>query len=690
MSDYTHDIFTKSVKYLKGVGPRYENILSKKNIQTVFDLITFFPRDYEDRTKILKISEALEKQDSNAVVFAEVIDITTFTFQFNRKPLLIITDGSMLAEVPFYGGRLPANIEKGGKLYITGKFLRGMRGKVQCRVTEIELPSENPISYGKIVPIYPLTEGLSQKKLRMLIVSELTQFEKNMKYDIPFVIKKKYRLKSFMESVLEMHFPTSFEALKEAKESLIFDEFLTFQFIHLSERRPNILVKTKRYSSLNMFNRVKENIPFTLTKDQITSLDEIVDDMMSEKQMFRLLQGDVGSGKTIVALLSSLIAVESGFQVAFLAPTEILAIQHYNTFKNILKMFEKEVKVDLLTSSIKDAEKGYILKRLREGNCDILIGTHSILYDDIVFKNLSYAIVDEQQRFGVGQRDKLLSKGKNVDYLLMTATPIPQSLALTLFGELDLSTIKTMPANRKSVLTKYKEMYERDHCYKFLVSRVLKGEQGYVVFPLIEDLDKNYITLLSEYERAKHTYFENVNVEVIHGKMKDNEKEYIMERFVKGEIKVLFSTTVVEVGIDNPNATVMIVEGAERFGLSQLHQLRGRVGRGDKTGYCYLILHSDLTDSIKERINTICESTDGFKIAERDLEIRGSGEFLGERQSGMPDFKLGNIIKDKDVMRKAKDEMRDILKDGESKESFYKDNAYFIMKANYLKDYIKE
>ncbi|MEI0564739.1 ATP-dependent DNA helicase RecG [Brachyspira pulli] len=689
-NDYSKDIFTKSIKYSKGVGPKYAEILSKKGIITLYDLIFFFPRTYEDRRKTLKLHEALENNDKTCVVYVEVIDISSFTFQYRNKPLVIVTDGIAVCEVPIYGGRLPAGVAKGAKLYLTGKFVRGSRGKLQCRMTEFEKPSSNALSYGKIVPIYPLTEGLSQKKLRTLIVDELVSFEKNMKYDIPSIIKKKYRLKSFVASVMEMHFPTSFEALSEAKESLIFEEFLTFQYIHLIERRPNILIKEKRYDSSNLLEKVKSSLTFELTPDQLSAIEEIKKDLFSEKQMFRLLQGDVGAGKTIVAFLTALIPAEAGFQTAFLAPTEILALQHYNNFKKIIKLagLEDTIKVDILTASVSQSERGYLLKRLREGKSNILVGTHSIIYDEVVFKNLSYAIVDEQQRFGVAQRNKLLSKGNNVDYLLMTATPIPQSLALTLFGELDLSIIKSMPSSRKGVLTKYKELYERDHCYKFLKSRIAKGEQGYIVFPLIENNDSSFITLSSEFQRAKETYFSDIQIEIIHGKMKDEEKEYIMNRFANGEIKVLFSTTVIEVGIDNPNATTILIEGAERFGLSQLHQLRGRVGRGDKLGYCYLILHSELNDIIKERINIICETTDGFKISEKDLELRGSGEFLGDKQSGIPDFKLGNIIRDKEIMRKAKDEMRSLLKDEESKKLFYKENEAFILKANYLKERI--
>ena len=689
-NDYTKDIFQKDIKYCKGVGLRYADILSKKNIFTLYDLITFFPRTYEDRTKTLKIFEAIKNEDKNSVVFVEIIDISNFTFQFKKKPLIVVSDGATICEVPIYGGRLPAGVSLGEKLYLTGKFVRGTRGKIQCKMIEFEKPSSNSLSYGKIVPIYPLTEGLSQKKLRTLIVNELITFEKNMKYDIPSSIKKKYRLKNFVSSIMEMHFPKSFEALHEARESLVFEEFLSFQYIHLSERRPNILIKEKRYNSSNLLEKVKSSLGFELTADQNKTIEEIKEDLFSEKQMFRLLQGDVGAGKTIVAFLTALIPCEAGFQTAFLAPTEILALQHFYTFKRIIKNagLEDIIKVDILTSSVNQNERNYLLKRLREGKCNILVGTHSILYDEVVFKNLSYAIVDEQHRFGVSQRNKLLSKGKNVDYLLMTATPIPQSLALTLFGELDLSVIKSMPAGRKGVLTKYKELYERDHCYRFLRSRILKGEQGYIVFPLIENTDSNFITLTSEFERAKKDYFYDMEIEIIHGKMKDIEKEYIMKRFNNGEIKILFSTTVIEVGIDNPNATTILIEGAERFGLSQLHQLRGRVGRGEKLGYCYLIIHSELSEIIKERINIICETTDGFKIAEKDLELRGSGEFLGDRQSGIPDFKIGNIVKDGEIMRKAKDEMRELLKSG--KEEFLKENEIFILKADYLKKSIIE
>ena len=330
-TNYSSDIFIKEIKLLKGVGSKYAEILKKKNIKTIYDLIAYYPRTYEDRRKTLTIYEALNNnKEKNSVVLVEIIDITKFTFNYKNKPLIIASDGHSICEIPIYGGRMPAGVAKGEKLYLTGKFIRSNRGKIQCRMVELEKPNNNSLSYGKIVPIYPLTEGLSQKKLRTLIVSELENFENNMKYDIPSIIKKKYRLKSFVSSVIEMHFPTSFDALDISKESLIFEEFLTFQYIHLSERRPNILVKNIRYKSYSLLEQVKSNLTFQLTEDQENVIEDIKNDLLSTKQMFRLLQGDVGAGKTIVAFLTALIPTEENLQTAFLVPTEILAIQHLN------------------------------------------------------------------------------------------------------------------------------------------------------------------------------------------------------------------------------------------------------------------------------------------------------------------------------------------------------------------------
>lgn len=679
-----HSIFSKDIKYSKGVGAKYAEILAKKNIRAVYDLLTFFPRDYDDRTKLVPINEALRNGDKTSVVSVEIVNVSTFTFQFRKKPLIIITDGVGIAEIPIYGGRLPKFVEKGKKIIVTGKFVRSSRGKAQCRLIEMEEPSAEPLSYGKIVPIYPLTEGLSQKKLRLLILQEIEIFRKNISYDIPKPYDKKYKM-SFIDAVTQMHYPSSFELLEQAKNTLVFEEFLAFQYIHLSDKRPNILTKKMRYKDPGLVEKVKQTLPYKLTDDQEKTLLEITNTLLSTKQLFALLQGDVGSGKTIVAFLASIIVCSSGYQAAMLAPTEILVKQHYETIKNIIKKSGINITVDCLSSSLTEAERGYVLKRLYEGRTDIIVGTHSLLNDEVVFKNLGYVVVDEQQRFGTQQRDALLYKGENVDYLLMTATPIPQSLAMTIFGELDTLTIKTMPSSRKTVKTKIMGKHERDHSYRFLQSRIKKGEQGYVIFPFIEETENSYINLTGEYKRAKETYFSEIETAMLHGKMKDEEKNYLMERFSKNEIKILFSTSVIEVGIDNPNATTILIEGAERFGLSQLHQMRGRVGRGDKEGYCYLMLHSETNEIIEERLGIITETTDGFRIAEKDLDLRGSGEFLGTRQSGMPDFKLGKITKDVEIMRFAQSEMRALLSDENRKINFLEKNPNFKIRIEYLK-----
>ncbi len=691
-----NNLFTKEIKYCKGVGARYSEILQKKHIHTLYDLLTFFPRSYEDRTTTVSISDALYNGDKTSVVLAEIVDISSFNLKYSRKPLIIVTDGIAVAEIPIYGGRLPKFIEKGNKIYITGKFKRNYRGRVQCQMSDMEAPSGEAISYGKIVPIYPLTEGLSQKKLRSLIHQEIVNFEQNPSYTIakPFVQKSKIK---FSDAIVQMHFPTSFEKLELARKALILEEFAAFQYIHLTEKRPNILIKEPRYKDSNIYkDKILSTLAFGLTDDQQSVLSDISSDLLSERQMFRLLQGDVGSGKTIVALLSSMSVVESGYQVAMLAPTEILVKQHYKTIKSIIKnaVLENEIHVDILTSSNTDAERGYTIKALREGKTSIILATHSILNDEVQFKNLGLAIVDEQHRFGTAQRDKLLHKGKNVDYLLMTATPIPQSLAFAIFGELDVSIIKSMPKNRKAIHTKTVDKNERDHPYRFLANRVKKGEQGYVVFPFIDNNDEggeNYhINLTDTFAYAKKTYFPTANIEMLHGKMKDDEKNYIMGKFINGEIDVLFATSVIEVGIDNPNATTILIEGAERFGLSQLHQMRGRVGRGELEGYCYLMLHTESNEIIEERLGIIVGTTDGFAISEADLKMRGSGQFLGSKQSGVPDFKLGKIENDIAIMEYARDKMRAILSDDSAKAKFIKENQPFIERAEYLKHSIAD
>lgn len=652
------DFFEKNIRYLKGVGAHYETILARKGVKTLYDLVTFFPRDYEDRSIIRSIEEALQHPDENSVVKAEIVIIDMLQVNFRNIPKLVITDGESACEVPVFSGRLPKNLKAGDKIRVVGKF-RLRRYGLQCSATEIESDSEESLSSGRIVPIYPLTEGLTHRKLRALIHSLIDTISDEKPYEIPSVYRSKYRLLRFIEAITQMHFPTSFDAINEARRTLIFEEFLAFQYLSQSANRPKSLSKNPRYFKREVCDIVKNSLPYKLTAAQEKVLEEIIADLKGNSVMLRMLQGDVGSGKTICALLSAIFASENGFQTAVLVPTEILARQHLRLFKSVLK--ESEIEVDLLTGSLNAAEKGYAIKRLREGTTDIVVGTHALLSPEVIFKRLSYVIVDEQQRFGVNQRNTLLSKGDNPDYLLMTATPIPQSLAMTLFGELNLSVIDEMPLGRSETKTKHLSKEDALHCYRFMRSRVKKGEQGYVVYPAIDSSeDDANKSLLAEFEYAKKAYFPDMNINLVHGRMKDEERDEIMRAFFEGEISVLFATSVIEVGIDNPNATTIVIEGAEYFGLSQLHQMRGRVGRGNKEGYCYLVSHSNLNEEAGKRMSIMCESTDGFKISETDLQIRGAGELLGSRQSGMPEFKLGNIIKDIKIMKVARDEAREL------------------------------
>ncbi len=644
------EIAEQPIQFVKGVGPYFQELLAKKNIRSLLDLMTFFPRDYEDRTRVTSIREALAEPEKNSVVRVRIDSIESMTVNFRSVPKLIVSDGDMTAELPLFAGRMPKGAREGAEIHVVGKFRFG-RNAVWCSVTEVEFDADASLTFGRIVPLYELTAGLSQKKMRSLIQSQLPLM-RTISYDISPEAKGRYSLMSFGDALAEIHFPRDMKRMEQAKRTLIYEEFLAFQVMYLRENRPPVLAKEKRYHSMKLRDDIAASLPYRLTRAQDNTLAEISDDMLSDRQMFRLLQGDVGSGKTVVAFLAALIAAEAGYQTALLAPTEILAAQHMRTIQG---MAGDRISVGLLTGSLSGEERARMLSRCAANDVRIIVGTHALLSDDVRFASLGLAVIDEQQRFGVAQRNALLAKGKNVDYLLMTATPIPRSLAMTLFGELDLSVIDEMPSGRKGIRTKYVGKDARDHCYRFLKNRIEKGEQGYVVFPLIEETaDSDLLDLTNEYERVRATTLSDVPLAVVHGRMTSVERDDAMGRFSRGEVKVLFATSIIEVGIDNPNATTMVIEGAERFGLSQLHQMRGRVGRGDREGFCYLVHHGELTDAASKRLAVLADSNDGFRIAEEDLAIRGPGEFIGMRQAGLPEFRLGDIIRDVGIMREAR------------------------------------
>ena len=517
---------------------------------------------------------------------------------------------------------------------------------------------ENTNNTGKIIPIYPLTFSLTQNTLRKIIENGLQKVQEQggLQETLPEYILDEYKLEKINEATKNIHFPEEFEDFKKARKRLVFEELLSTQLALLQLKNNNLTDKKGiQFNPEVHMSDVINALPFNLTKAQLRVLQEIDENMESDKSMNRLLQGDVGSGKTVVAIISAYKAVKSGYQAAILAPTAILATQHLANFQKILNEFD--IKCELLISGISKKKKEDILERLKNGEIDILIGTHAMLEENVEFKNLGLVVTDEQHRFGVKQRTKIAEKGQNPDVLVMSATPIPRTLALILYGDLDISIIDELPPNRKTIETfaVTKRMEERVN--NFIKKQVDEGRQAYIVCPLVEeseeeDNDLKAVTAL--YETCQKETFSNCRVEYIHGKMRPKEKEDIMNRFKNGEIDILISTTVIEVGVDVPNASIMVIEDAQRFGLAQLHQLRGRVGRGEYKSYCILKYNGN-GQNTKERMKVMCETNDGFVISQKDLELRGSGDFFGTAQHGIPEFKIANLFTDMDILKLAQE-----------------------------------
>lgn len=529
-------------------------------------------------------------------------------------------------------------------------------GKISKKGTRVEMNSpvfdkeQNQKNTGKIVPIYPLTYKLSQNTLRQIIENGLNEIEGTLPETIPDYIRNEYKLLDINQAIKDIHFPNEFSDFKKARSRLVFEELLGMQLALLKLKNNYINEKQGiQFDKSIQISTVINDLPFKLTKAQLKVLEEIDTNMESNKAMNRLLQGDVGSGKTIVSIIAAYKAVKSGYQAAVMAPTAILASQHLESFTQILSKYD--IKCELLTSSVTKKKKEEILQRLKDGEIDILIGTHAIIEENVVFKNLGFVVTDEQHRFGVRQRATISEKGTNPDVLVMTATPIPRTLALILYGDLDISIIDELPPNRKTIETFAVTNSMKDRVNNFVKEQIKQGRQAYIVCPLVEEneeIDANsVIELADEY---KNEIFKEFNVEYLHGKMRPKEKDEIMERFKNGEIDILVSTTVIEVGVNVPNASIMIVENSERFGLAQLHQLRGRVGRGEYQSYC--ILKYNVNSSVvRERMKIMTETNNGFVIAEKDLELRGSGEFFGTRQHGIPEFKVANLFEDMPILQ---------------------------------------
>lgn len=672
--EHTKTTLKSDVMYLKGVGPKIAYILNKLGIYTVSDLLYYFPRkhvDYSSRTRIRDLEPGV-----TTTIFGTIRSVEAFTTKNNLGVIKVkISDGSGSIHLNFFSSktnkytleRMKSQFPKGSGIMVSGlvkiNSYDGMPtlDKPTYSIMEDEILNSSNINLARIVPIYPLSENLNIKTLRRAIFNTIELFKNDIETVLPKNIIEKHNLLEKKEAIEQIHFPKDQETLDRARFTLVFEEFFLIQLRLAALREEN----NKNLSAIpleikkdGLVMRFIESLPFKLTGAQQRAVNEILNDLNSSKPMQRLLQGDVGSGKTVVATIMLLAAIENGYQAAIMAPTEILAQQHYNNLINWLTPLG--LRVELFLGSIGKKQRTISETNLRNGQADIAVGTHALIQDNIDFANLGAVVIDEQHRFGVKQRIALRKKSQNPQVLTMTATPIPRTLAITLNGDLDLTIIDELPKGRKPILTTMTN--SRKQIADLIRHEVEAGRQAYIVYPLIEEsetLSAKAATI--EKEKWQNEVFPQFKVGLLHGKLKNDEKDDVMNKFKNKEFDILVSTTVVEVGVDVPNATVIVIENAERFGLSQLHQLRGRVGRSDLQSYCVLS-SSTKSQETRARLNIMTQTNDGFVIAEQDLRIRGPGEFLGTRQSGLPDMIIADIVNDAKILELARAEAIEFVK----------------------------
>ena len=660
------------IDYLKGVGPNRSKLFKKElKIFTYQDLLSFFPYRYVDKTKYHKIDE-VSNTKSEIQIIGKIVDLYESGSPRKRRLIAKVKDDTGFIELVWFKSHkwIKESLTLNKNYIIYGKP-NIFNGIYNIPHPELELYKKESLKYrSSLDPVYPSTEnlikrGITNKVIRNIVKELLLKTKSKFVESLPKYIIKEYKLLDKNSAIINIHLPKSSQVLSKAIKRLKFEElfYLQLQLIKKNISRKE-KIKGYRFKKVgNTFNSFYNNhLNFSLTNAQKRVLKEIRRDLGSNAQMNRLLQGDVGSGKTIIAFMTTLIAIDNNFQACIMAPTEILSVQHYNNFKEICKLLN--ISIQILTGSTKALERRKIYDELENGKLKILIGTHALIQDKVKFKNLGIAIIDEQHKFGVAQRSKLWKKNTLPPHvLIMTATPIPRTLAMSVYGDLDISVIDELPPGRKNIITVHRKENSRLKVIHFLREEISKGRQAYIVYPLIKESEKiDYKDLLDGFDSLSRDFpLPEYQISIVHGKMKPEDKDYEMQRFISGTTDILVSTTVIEVGVDIPNASVMIIESAERFGLSQLHQLRGRVGRGTHESYCILMSGNKTTNDSKIRINTMVKSNDGFEIAEKDLEIRGPGNLMGTQQSGIIPLKIANLVSDKNMISTIRDYVKKIL-----------------------------
>lgn len=647
-----------NIRYLKGIGEKRAELFGKLGIKTVRDLLYHFPRGYEDRSEIASISDLV--QDETVCVCANVIEPIK-TFRTRRRMLVSqtrVSDGTGVMKITWFNAPyIQSQIKGNGDFVFFGKV--NFKGNIPEMTNPVVETGENSgKKTGRIMPVYPCTAGLSQRNIREAAEIAVRVVAEQLTETIPDSVREKYNLMPINDAIRHAHSPENFDDFEAARRRLAFEEFLVLQLGISSLKYEKVSLKTKPITGVGIVRDFADGLNFELTGAQKRVINEICADLKKDVPMNRLIQGDVGSGKTIVAAAAMFAVAKAGMQSAMMAPTEILAEQHY---KNLASLFSPwGIETAFLSGGQSASERKENLKAIESGRASVIVGTHAIITEKVGFDNLALTVTDEQHRFGVRQRNMLGEKGYNPHTLVMTATPIPRTLSLVIYGDLDVSIIDELPPGRQKTDTFAMGDGMRERVNDFIRKKLDEGRQAYFVCPLVEESEVLDAKAAAEYvKNLRQGPLKGYRVELIHGKMKAAEKEKVMRKFAAGEISALVATTVIEVGIDVPNATIMVIENAERFGLSQLHQLRGRVGRGEHRSYC--VMFSKSTGGVAyERMKVMCETSDGFKIAEKDLEIRGPGEFFGMRQHGLPEMRVANFFTDMDILKETQAAAKEI------------------------------